>query len=165
MKPELLDIFFLKEELWFWRFKELKGKKTDNWNENDLYAALKSLKNNKTIDPNGMVNELLKPGCLGSDLLKSLLLLYNGIKHSFHIPRFMLLQNITSIFKNKGSRFDLENDRGIFILTVFKKVLDKLIYHDNVENIDKEMSDSNIGARRNRNIKNHLLAIVTVLKI
>ena len=48
----------------------------------------------------------------------------------------MLLQNITSILKNEGSRFDLENDRDIFKLTVFKKVLDKLIYHDNVNNIE-----------------------------
>ena len=82
---------------------------------------------------------------------------------NFHIPRFMILQNITSIFKNKGSRFELENDRGIFILTVFKKVLDKLIYHDDMDNIDENMSDSNIGARRNRNIKNHLFIIYGIM--
>ena len=57
------------------------------------------------------------------------------------------------------SRLDLDNDRGIFILTVLKKVLDKLIYFDNYNELDKNMSDSNIGARRKRNIKDHLLII------
>ena len=71
----------------------------------------------------------------------------------------MQLSNITSIFKNKGSRSDLENDRGIFILPVMKKILDKLIYNDNYENIDKSMSNSNIGARKSRNIRDHLFVL------
>ena len=107
MKTELMDIFFLKEELWLWRIEEIKNKKTIPWNEDDLKKALKSLKNNKTVDPNGMVNELLKSNCAGNNLLKSLLLLYNGTKMNFHIPRFMILQNITSIFKNKGNHLKL----------------------------------------------------------
>ena len=72
---------------------------------------------------------------------------------------FMSLSNITTIYKSKGSRLDLDNDRGIFILTVLKKILDKLIYFDNYNELDKNMSDSNIGARRKRNIKDHLLII------
>ena len=67
------------------------------------------------------------------------------------------LANITTIFKNKGSRMDMKNDSGIFILTVLKKMLDKFIYFDNYEQIDANTSDSNIGSRRNRNIKDHLL--------
>ena len=57
----------------------------------------------------------------------------------------------------------MNNDRGIFILTLFKKVLDKLIYIDNFKDIDARMSDSNIGARRNRNIKNHLFIIYGII--
>ena len=75
------------------------------------------------------------------------------------IPMFMTLSNITTIYKNKGSRMDMNNDRGIFILTVMKKMLDKLIYEDNYKEIDKNMSDCNIGARRKKNIKDHLLII------
>ena len=119
MKTDLMDIFFLKEELWAWRLEELKKKKTDSWNEDDMKEALKSLKNNKTADPNGMVNELVKPNCAGSNLLESLILLYNGIKMSFHIPRFMILQNITSIFKNKGSRYELEVFLSLLFLRKF----------------------------------------------
>ena len=110
-----------------------------------------------------MINELFKSDCAGSDLLESLLLLFNGIKKTFSIPKFMILENITTIFKNKGSRFDMDNDRGIFILTVLKKILDKLVYNDNYNDIDTNMSDSNIGARKDRNIKNHLFMIYGII--
>ena len=90
-------------------------------------------------------------------------MLCNGIKDTFSIPEYIWLENITTVYKNRGSRFDMNNDRGIFILTVFKQILDKLIYFDNSEDIDERMSDSNIGARRNRNIKNHLFIIYGVI--
>ena len=91
---------------------------------------------------------IFKAGCIGSDLKES----------EQFLPIFMSLSNITTIFK-KGSRFNLNNDRGIFILTVLKKILDKLIYGDNYKDLDANMSDSNIGARRKRSIKDHLLII------
>ena len=121
MKTDLMNIYFLKEELWTRRREELTTKKTEPWNMSKLTTAMKRLKNNKTSDPNLKVNELFKSGCAGSDLLESLLLLNNGVKY-FFLPEYMLLENITTVFKNKGSRYDMNNDRGIFILTLFKKV-------------------------------------------
>ena len=97
MKPELMDIFLLKEELWSRRLEELRNKKTDPWNLSELKIALKSLKNNKTADPHGMINELFKSSCGGSDLEESLLLLYNGIKENFFLPEYMMLENITTV--------------------------------------------------------------------
>ena len=163
MKEDFQDLFFLKEELCSSRMVELRNKKTSPWQPSDLTKALKSLKNNKTSDPNGMINEIFKAGVGGSDLQEALLLLFNGVKANFFLPKYMLLENITTLFKNKGSRFEINNDRGIFILTVLKKILDKLIYQDNVEDIDDRMSESNIGARRNRSIKNHLFIIYGII--
>ena len=57
----------------------------------------------------------------------------------------------------------MENDRGIFILTALKKILDKLIYIEKYEDVDKHMSDSNIGARKGRNVKNHLFIIYGII--
>ena len=57
--------------------------------------------------------------------------------------------------KNKGSRSDLENDRGIFTCTVLNNILQKLIYNDQYDEIDANLSDSNIGARKSKNIRNH----------
>ena len=159
MKENLLDVFFLKQELWSSRMIELKKINTKPWTMMKLRKTIKSLKNNKTNDPNGIINEIFKEGCVGGDLEEALLKLFNGIKDEFIVPDFVLKQNITTIFKNKGSRLDLDNDRGIFILTAFKKILDRLIYNEKYEDIDRHMSDSNIGARKERNVKNHLFIL------
>ena len=53
-------------------------------------------------------------------------------------------------------------DRGIFILTVMKNILDKLLYKD-YYHVDFNMSDYNIGSRKKRNIKDQLLKIHGVI--
>ena len=60
MKPEYMDVFFLKSELWESRFEELICKKSEPWDLNQMDKVLKSLKNNKTMDPNGMINEIFQ---------------------------------------------------------------------------------------------------------
>ena len=163
MKIDFHDLLHLKTQLWVSRLNHMKGLKSLPWTMRQLETVLKSLKNNKSRDPNGMLNELFKEGIIGSDLKIALLHLFNGIKSSQIIPEFMKLSNITSLYKNKGSRSDLENDRGIFILTVLRKILDKLLYNDNYDSIDQNMSESNIGARKRRNIRDHLFVIYGII--
>ena len=50
----------------------------------------------------------------------------------------------------------LQNDRGVFILSVFRSILDKLISLDKYDKIEENRSDSNIGAWKKQNIRNHL---------
>ena len=107
----------------------------------NLDEVLKSLKTNKTADPNQMINDIFKEGCIGDDLKVTLLEIFNGAKFNHIVPDFVTLVNITTIFKNKWSRLDMKNERGILILTVLKKQLDNLTYFDNYEEIDKNMSD------------------------
>ena len=110
-----------------------------------------------------MINELFKPGVMGKDLKLSTLSLMNGIRENFFFPEYMQLANISSIYKSKGCRFDLESDRGIFNLPVLRKILDKLNYEDKYPHIDENMSDSNIGGRRGQTIKNHLFIIYGII--
>ena len=85
----------------------------------------------------GFTNEIFKEG--GSDLKNAILKLMNGIKSELNPVQFLALANITTIYKNKGSRADLNSDRGIFILTCLRSILDKLIYFDKRDRIDGEM--------------------------
>ena len=163
MKEELMDVYFLKEELWRSRLVELRRLRTAPWNKIQLRKAMKSLKNNKTMDPNGMINEIFKEGCVGENLEDCLFELFKGIKEHFFFPEFVIKQNISTIYKNKGSRLEMDNDRGIFILTALKKILDNLIFLEKFEDIDTNMSDSNIGARKGRNVKNHLFIIYGII--
>ena len=54
---------------------------------------------------------------------------------------------------------DLMNDRGIFIVDIFRSILMKLVYQEKYEMVDRQMSDSNVGARRGKNIRNHIFVL------
>ena len=145
------------------RYDFVKDIKSPPWEMNDLEKAIKGLKNNQSGDPSGIINELFKPEVMGQDLALGIIDLLNGIKAELYIPLLVQLANITTIFKNKGSRLDMKNDRGIFILSVFRKMIDKMIYHDKYDDIDHFMSDSNIGARRHKNIRKHVYVIYAII--
>lgn len=161
--PGLENLRDLKEELWERRSELLEEVKSDDWSMEELEKVLGSLKINKSRDPHGLINELFKPSVAGTDLKCALLKLMNGIKKENKVPDFMKTANITTIYKNKGEKTDLSNDRGVFVLSCFRTILDKLIYFDSYETIDSAMSDSNVGARKGRNIRNHLFIINGVM--
>ena len=75
----------------------------------------------------------------------------------------MCKSDITSIPKNNHSRFDLENEGGISLITIYKKVFENLLYNEYSKDLDSNMSESNIGARKRRNIKDHLLIVHGVI--
>ena len=86
-------------------------------------------------------------------------MLFNKLKTEQVIPAFMQLADVVAIYKGKGDKSSLENDRGIFILNIFRSILMKLIYQDKYDIIDENMSDSNVGARRKKSIRNHLFIL------
>ena len=159
MKKEFSCVRFLKERLCSKRLEYSRRNKSKDWTMSDLEKVLKSLKLNKSRDPHGLLNELFKPGVIGKDLKKSLLMLFNKLKTEQVIPAFMQLADVVAIYKGKGDKSSLENDRGIFILNIFRSILMKLIYQDKYDIIDENMSDSNVGARRKKSIRNHLFIL------
>ena len=69
----------------------------------------------------------------------------------------MRKENICAIYKGRGQTSDLESDRGIFLVSIFRTILMTMIYNDKYDTIDKSMSDSNIAARKAKNIRNLLV--------
>ena len=59
--------------------------------------------------------------------------------------------------------YQLFNDRGIFVVCVLRMILDSLIYQDKFNDVDENMSNSNIGSRKNRNIRDHLFVVYGIL--
>ena len=80
-----------------------------------------------------------------------------------YYPDFMRKADVTTIYKGKGSRTDLNNDRGVFVVSVFRSLLMKLIYKDIYKIIDKSMGDSQIGSRKNMNIRNHIWVLNSII--
>ena len=164
IKAENSDLFELQQKLVKKRLLITAHNKTPPWSENDVISALKSLKNGKCRDPLGLINEIFKPEVAGKDLISSLTIIMNKVKENNKIPALFRLKNISTIYKNKGSRADLENDRGVFICTVFNTILQKLIYKETYETIDSNLTDSNVGSRKNKNIRNHSFVINGIIQ-
>ena len=125
----------------------------------DLEAVLNKLKKNKSRDPNGLANELFKTDSAGDDLKVAILKLMNRIKNEQKYPKCLEFCNITSIWKMKGPRNKFSSYRGIFRVSIFRAILDRLIYNDEYENIDSNLTDSNVGARRSRNVRDNIFVL------
>ena len=78
------------------------------------------------------------------------------MKEKNEIPEFVRVAEVSAIYKGKGNKNDLTNDRGVFIVTILRRILMKLIYLDVYAVLDKSMSDSQVVERKRKNIRNHL---------
>ena len=137
-----------QEKLWKKRLVEAQATVTPDWTNSDLEIVLRELKNNKFRDPLQLPNELFKPENAGSDLKQAVLKMSNEIKKQQVFPEVLGFCNITSLYKNKGSRKDFNNYRGVFRVTTLRHILDKLIYNVESDTIDENLTDCNVGARK-----------------
>ena len=145
------------------RLKYSETNKSQNWTENQFLKILQNLKNNKCRDPHGLVNEMFKPINIGWDLFKSLFELLKRVKSELMIPNFMKYTDIHTVYKGNGDKSSLENQRGIFIVNVFRAILLKLIYVSEYENIAPCISDSNIGGQKGKRVANNLFILNAII--
>ena len=124
-----------------------------------MEKVCKSLKNSKARDECGLVYELFKPPYAGPDIAQSLTKLFNLIKEELIIPEFFQVMSITSLYKNRGLKSDISNKRGIFSIAKVRSIFEKIIYSEIYEIADGNMSFSNVGGRRNRNIRDNLFVV------
>ena len=120
---------------------------------------LKSLKTGKAKDPFDMPNEIFRPDVAGSDLILAITKLMNRIKDELNFPEPINVCNVTNLFKNKGLKIHFDSYRDIFRTPVLRNILDKLIYEDEYENIDENLTNCNVGSRKRRNIRDNLFVI------
>ena len=130
-------------------------KKSEEWTEDELDMALRDLKNNKSRDFDGFANELFKSGVIGSDLKKSLLILFNNLKKENKIPQFMNFANVTTVPK-PVSRIEPANERGIFRVEIVRSILMRMIYNSKYFDIDKNISDGQMGARKGKGCRTNI---------
>ena len=149
MRNDLKLVAKRKEEIFDLKMKLSKMHQSKPWLENDLELALRDLKNNKSRDFEGYANEIFKNGIIGSDLKKSLLIMFNGLKKEKLTPEFMNYANVTTVPKS-GSRLEHKNERGIFRVKIIRSILMLLIYNSKYYNIDENMSDCQIGATKGK---------------
>ena len=161
ISEDLYELKQLKEYLFKIRTRLAEKEITEDWSIEDLEKVLKTLKNNKARDSHGHIYKLYK--FAGYDLKCSMLRMFNMIKKRQIYPKIFQTANISSFYKKKGDKSDLSNDRGVFNVVKIRSILDKLVYLDIYSKVDTSMSSNNIGARRHRNIRDHLFVVNGVL--
>ena len=159
IKDDLKDLQNEKEELCKLRLKLASQRKTPPSTMSQLETVLKYLKKNKCRDPFGYANEIFKLDVAGDDLKESTLILMNRIKLELIYPEVLEIYDISSIYKNKLARNSFDNYRGIFGVPILRSILDRLIYNDEYQTIDENLSDSNVGARKKRNIRDNIFVL------
>ena len=80
MKEAFKHIKDDKEELCKERLEVARDNKSPKWTIKDINTATKHLKNNKSRDPYGHINELFHSDTAGNDLTEAITLLMNKIK-------------------------------------------------------------------------------------
>ena len=85
-------------------------------------------------------------------------MMFNIMKNENTIPSFLKVANITTVPKS-GSRLNPENERGIFRVSVVRSILMRMIYNNNYPDIDRNMSDCQMGARKQKGCKSNIWII------
>ena len=150
-----------RESLCKQRVEEACSNVTPEWNEDQVKYVIKNLKKKRSRDPHGFPNELIQ--CGGKDLTLAIMKLMNGIKREQTFPQCLQSCNITSIYKSKGSKKDFNMYRGVFRVSVFRNILDRLIFNDEYQTIEKNLTDSNVGGRKGRNIRDNIYVLNAIM--
>ena len=149
------------------KFKEAllvtKGMIFPDWTICDLERVLKSLKRNQSQDTFELVNELFMIENIGSNLKDSLIFLFNGIKNNTCIPDFFRNVFITAIPKKKKLQWDLQFERGIFLVPKVRVIFMKMVYNSIINILEDNLSRSNIGARKRKSPRDHLFTLYSVV--
>ena len=75
----------------------------------------------------------------------------NKMKEQTSIPECLKTANITMLHK-KQSKLDLSNWRGIFVTSVIRTILMKLLHNRTYEIVSQSMTDSQIGAQKQERV-------------
>ena len=135
------------------------------FNENEVRSVLSSLKSGKAAGPDCLINEFFK--CSSSVTSKLLMKMFNVILVSGYLPDSWSSGWIVPIYKNKGSKIDPNNYRGISLINCICKIFTSLIsiritkYCDSVELLGNEQA----GFRKNYSTCDHIFALHVLIAI
>ena len=125
IKPGLEQYQEMRESLFDLRRSEVMENIKEPWTMEQLLKVLKSLKKGKARDPLNLVNEIFRPEVAGTDLQEALLKIANKVNEEQKFPEFLKYTDITSVYKGKWSKADIDNQRGLFSLVTIRTIIDK----------------------------------------
>ena len=162
VKDNVKESIDTSEKVFNMRVNETTNNKSPVFTMKELDTDLQKLKTGISKDPDSYIYELFKENTIGSDLKQSLLLMMNKIKQQMRVPEALRNASITILHKRK-CKLDLNNWRGIFVTSVIRGILMKLVYERTYKIVNENMSDAQIGARKGKSVRNHLFVLNSII--
>ena len=126
----------------------------------EVDKAIKELNNKKVADKHGWKNEMLK-NC-GNNMKESVKKALNEIGKGKIVEEWKEVQ-IQSIYKNKGKKDEMKNQRGIFITSNMSKLFEKVIKERNREKLEKKITRFQNGAMKGRGARDNLMILQAIM--
>ena len=130
----------------------------------EVKDTMKNLKNGKCLGTDLLHPEHLKYNTSNRFFLYFILLL-TTIWTTFVLPSSWLISSITCLFKNKGSRNDAENYRGLSIMSTCSKILTCLLITRIRNAYEKLISNAQFGFRSNRSTTDAIFILQNSINI
>ena len=89
-------------------------------------------------------------------------MMMNKMKDKVIVPECLRRANITILHKKK-SKLDLNKWRGIFVCSVLRTILMKLVHERTYDIVSSNMTYSQIGTRKGKSVRNHLFVLNSIL--
>ena len=128
----------------------------------EVEEGLKSLRGRKAPGVCGIPPELLKHG--GLAMKRELTKLFNVIVNERIVPAEWKKAIIIPIFKNKGSKLDCSNHRGISLISVPSKLLLRVLLNKIKPNIEERLREQQAGFRGGRSTVDQIFALRQVVE-
>ena len=141
---------------------ESEGEEWVSITEAEVDAALKSVKNRKAAGVCGIQPELLKYG--GVEVVKEMTQLCNLIMEEKRVPEEWKKAIIVPLFKNKGSKLDCGNYRGISLISVPSKVFMRVLLNRIRPKIEEKLREEQAGFRGGRSTVDQVFALRQILE-
>ena len=125
IKPHMEDFKQRTDRLCREIIKATKGAKEDDFTPKEIDYVVKKLKNGKAAGLDRKPAEVYMHG--GPEFLEAVLHVLNTIKRDQITPQQWQWMLISCLYKGKGSRKELTNQRGIFLTQVISKIWERLI--------------------------------------
>ena len=109
--------------------------------------------------PSKYRNEMLK--FERDEMVESLIKICNKVMEVMKVPVEWEDMKVKSISKNKGSKTEMGNRRGIFLTSIISKIFEKVL----MEKTNKQITTSEYenGGKRGRSTKDNWLALMAIL--
>ena len=132
--------------------------------EKEVEDARKRFKNGKCQGTDKIYGEELKYNFSGRFMIY-LMLLINIVWTSFKLPSSWLISSITCLFKNKGSRSEAKNYRGLSIMATCSKIIISVVISRIRDTYEKLISNCQFGFRSNRSTTDAIFILQNAINV